>query len=40
MTMIGFCSCLRPGEGDNEIDGPYGYLARLREYFGNSEISI
>jgi hypothetical protein len=24
MTKTGFCTCLRPGEGDSDIDGTYG----------------
>jgi hypothetical protein len=26
MTKTGFCNCLRPGEGDNNINGPHGCL--------------
>ena len=38
MMKTGFCSCLRPGEGDNDSDDPYGHLARLRVHFANGEI--
>jgi hypothetical protein len=40
MMKTGFCNCLRPGEGDSDIDGPCRYLASLQGHFGNGEISI
>jgi hypothetical protein len=38
IRKTGFCSCLRPGEGDSDIGGLYGHLVRLRDNFGNSEV--
>jgi hypothetical protein len=37
MTKTGFCGCLRPVEGDNDIDGPYGHRAGLLRTIGVSK---